>query len=464
MSTSTRLPGSSVVVVGGGIAGLTAAHRLAALGARVTLLEATDRVGGKLRLGSVAGVRLDVGAEAMLARRPEGVALARDLGLELVHPTAATSRVWTRGALRPLPRSVLGVPTDLDQLAASGVLSEEGVRRVRAERVLPPPEHDESVADFVGARLGAEVVDRLVEPLLGGVYAGHARLLSARATIPQVVGLLDRSPSLLEAAAALPAATPGTPVFAGLAGGMGRLPQELAATGSFAVRTGTTVRALRRTPTGFALTLGPTVDPELLEADHVVVAVPAAPASRLLGEVAPVAAAELAGVEHASMAVVTLAFRAADLAAVPADASGFLVPPVDGRHVKAATFSCHKWDWVRAAGRDEDVLVLRTSIGRHREEASLQREDEELVALSLADLAEATGLRAAPVDTHVQRWGGGLPQYAVGHRERVARIRADLAARSADGPGRVAVAGAAYDGVGIPACIASADAAVAALG
>ena len=164
------------------------------------------------------------------------------------------------------------------------------------------------------------------------------------------------------------------------------------------------------------------------------------------------------------MVVVTLAFRAADVAAaIPGDSSGFLVPPTEGRRIKASTFSFAKWDWVRAAGRGaldgDDVVHVRTSLGRHREETALQATDEELVAASLADLAAAVGLTARPVDTHVQRWGGGLPQYALGHLERVARIRADVARV----PG-LAVCGAAYDGVGIPAVIASAHRAAADLG
>jgi oxygen-dependent protoporphyrinogen oxidase len=221
------------------------------------------------------------------------------------------------------------------------------------------------------------------------------------------------------------------------------------------------VRELRRTPEGFALVVGSAADPERLTADEVVVAVPAAPAARLLREVAPVAAAELAGVETASVAVVTLAVRAAEWTGDGAgeQASGFLVPPVDGRRIKAATFSFNKWDWVREAGRSAGgVVLLRTSLGRHREEAALQVPDEELVAASLADLAEATGVRPTPVDAHVQRWGGGLPQYAVGHLDRVARIRAAVA-----GVPGLAVCGAAYDGVGIPSVIASARRAARAL-
>jgi oxygen-dependent protoporphyrinogen oxidase len=190
----------------------------------------------------------------------------------------------------------------------------------------------------------------------------------------------------------------------------------------------------------------------------VVLAVPAAPSARLLSELAPTAAADLAAIEYASMAIVTLAFRAEDLISTGSTdenaftdgGSGFLVPPVDGHTIKASTFSFAKWDWVREAG--DGLLLLRTSVGRHREEAVLQVDDEQLVAVSLADLHEATGLSATPVDTHVQRWGGGLPQSAVGHLDRVARIRDDVARI----PG-LAVCGAAYDGIGIPAVIASAQ-------
>jgi protoporphyrinogen/coproporphyrinogen III oxidase len=443
-----------VVVVGGGIAGLAAAHALAADPAYdVMVLEGSPVAGGKLRRAEVGGVVVDVGAEAMLNRRPEATSLAVELGLDLVHPATRSSAIWTRGALRPMPRSVMGVPADLDQLAASGVLSDEGMARVREEANLPATllDGDVSVAELIGSRLGPEVVDRLVEPLLGGVYAGHASLLSARAAMPQVVALLGRG-SLVDAAAAMPT-TSDVPVFAGIPGGIGRLAEELA--GRLDVRTDHTVRALRRTADGFVLTVGSTAEPLLVEADAVVLATPASPAARLLADLAPTATAALAEIEYASMAIVTLAFRAEDLGLLPG--SGFLVPPVDGRAIKASTFSFAKWDWVREAG--DGMLLLRTSLGRHREEAALQVSDEELVALSLGDLGEAIGLVARPVDTHVQRWGGGLPQYAVGHLDRVARIRADVARV----PG-LAVCGAAYDGIGIPAVIGSARRAAAEVG
>ena len=438
------------MVVGGGIAGLVAARDLAGTGRDVLLLEGSPQVGGKLRSAEVAGLTVDVGAEAMLARRPEGLALAEELGAAVVHPTPATSAVWSRGALRPMPRSLMGVPLDLDDLAASGLLSPEGLARASAE-VETRVDDDVSVGDLVGARLGDELVDRLVEPLLGGVYAGHARRISAAAAVPQLLAMARRG-SLLEQASGVPGSV--APVFASLPGGMGRLPALVADGGGFEVRTSATVRALRRTPSGWALTVGPTTSAETIGADAVVLATPAAATARLLGEVLPDAAAELAAVEAASVAVVTLAFRVQDVPDALFDRSGFLVPPVERRTIKASTFSFAKWAWVRDL--DPDVVVLRTSLGRHREEATLQAADEGLVQVSLADLAAMGGISARPVDTHVQRWGGALPQYAVGHLDRVARIRAAVGTQ----PG-LAVCGAAYDGVGVPAVIGSARRAVA---
>lgn len=444
-----------VVVVGGGMAGLVAARGLAAGGREVLLLEGSPELGGKLRSAEVAGLTVDVGAEAMLARRPEGLDLARELGVEVVHPTVATSGVWSRGALRELPRSLMGVPFDLDQLAASGVLSSEGLARARVEAT-GVPDDDVSVGDLVASRLGDEIVDRLVEPLLGGVYAGHARQISAAAAAPQLLAMARRG-SLLEQASAVPASV--APVFAALPGGMGRLPGLVRDGGGFEVRTSATVRALRRTTSGWALTVGPTTHPETVEAAAVVLATPAAATARLLADDVPDAAAELAAIDAASVAVVSLAFRAEDLPDVLFERSGFLVPPVEQRTIKASTFSFAKWAWVRDL--DPDVVVLRTSLGRHGEEVTLQAADDGLVRVSLADLAAMAGITARPVDTHVQRWGGALPQYAVGHLDRVARIRAALAPRPGLALPPIALCGAAYDGVGIPAVIGSARRAVA---
>lgn len=437
-----------VVVVGAGIGGLTAARDLALAGRDVLVLEGSPEIGGKLRRAEVARVTVDVGAEAMLARRPEGVALAADLGIDVVHPTAAGSGLWSRGALRRLPRSLMGVPFDLDELAASGVLSEAGLARARVERIGPAPDDDVSVGDLVAERLGDEVVERLVEPLLGGVYAGSARRISTAAAVPQLLAMARRG-SLLDQASAV--VSSDDPAFAGIAGGMGRLADALAA--GLEVRTSATVRAVERASGSWRLTVGSAAAPETVTARALVLATPAAPTARLLGDVAPDAARELATIEAASVAVVTLAFEAAAVEAL-AEHSGFLVPPVERRGIKASTFSFVKWDWVREAG--DGIALLRTSLGRHGEEATLQAPDEALVATSLAELSALAGVTATPVGTHVQRWGGGLPQYAVGHVDLVARVRAAL-------PPGIVVCGAAYDGVGIPAVIGSAHRAVAEL-
>ncbi|WP_055702772.1 protoporphyrinogen oxidase [Streptomyces silaceus] len=458
-ATDTGTGSGHAVVIGGGIAGLAAAHRLLASGtaARVTLLEASDRLGGKLRAGEIAGVRVDLGAESMLARRPEAVALARETGLadRLQPPATATAALWTRGALRPMPKGhVMGVPGDASALA--GVLSEEGLRRIEEDRGLPPTEvgDDVAVGAYVAARLGREVVDRLVEPLLGGVYAGDAYRISMRSAVPQLFAAARTHTSLTEGVRDIQARAAHHqqtgPVFMGIDGGIGQLPLAVAdavrARGG-EIRTGTAVTGLRRTPQGWQVVTGE----ETIDAEAVVVAVPAYAAAALLGVEAPAAAAELATVEYASMALTTLAYRRDEID-LP-EGSGFLVPPVDGHTIKASTFASRKWGWIDR--QDPGLLVLRTSVGRYGETKILERDDAELVEVSRHDLREATGLTATPVATTVTRWHDGLPQYPVGHHARVARIREHVSRL----PGLV-VCGAAYDGVGIPACVASADAAV----
>ncbi len=457
MTRSTPGP-ARVVVVGGGIAGLSAALAVRSRlpDATVTVLEAAPRVGGKLALGEVAGVPVDLGAESVLARRPEAVELIRAVGLgsELIEPSTTSALVRAGGSLHPLPsRTMLGIPGDLGALRGAGVLSDAAVAAVAGEPAAPPLlplAADVSVGSLVRARLGDEVADRLVEPLLGGVYAGRVDELSLRATMPALWTRLSiAGGSLVRAAQETVGAgaageertTPGA-VFASLSGGLGRLPQRLASSGLFTVRTGVTARVMRRTPTGFALECGAVPAAELVEAEAVIVALPAAKAARLLRGVADPAAAELAGIDSASMAIITLAYRDADLPV----GSGVLVAAREGLTVKASTFSSQKWPMATGG-----LVVLRASVGRAGEATVLQRDDDDLVAAVRRDLRSLVGLTAEPVDALVTRWGGGLPQYAVGHVERVERVVRSVS----DVPG-LAVCGAAYDGVGVPACIASA--------
>jgi protoporphyrinogen/coproporphyrinogen III oxidase len=492
-----------VVIVGGGISGLAAAFFLSDEAVRVTVLEGSPRLGGKLSVSEIAGVAVDEGAEALLVTRPEGTALIAGVGLadQRVTPGTTSSAIWTRGALRALPRrQFMGVPSDLAELARSGVLSSEGVARADQDLELPPTarDGDVAVAQYVGARLGAEVVDRLVDPLLGGVYAGRSAELSFDATLPALAAASRRHRSLAEAAGSLlppqpPAQLPPQPpaqlpspasaaaqaggqngspaaatrsggsVFTTLAGGLGTLPAFLAKASGAAVRTGATVRELSRTGAGWRLTLGSAAAPEYVDADAVILAVPARPAGRLLAQLPGMSAAVTAfgEISYASMAIVTLAYpRSAFPGTGPGLGalgwSGYLVPAVDGRAVKAATFSTVKWPHLARPSSPgaEPLEIVRCSVGRIGEEGLLQRTDGELAALAAAELAAATGAHGEPAAARVTRWGGALPQYAVGHLDRVARIRVAVGAQ----PG-LAVCGAAYDGPGIPACVATARAA-----
>jgi oxygen-dependent protoporphyrinogen oxidase len=447
-----------VAVVGGGVSGLAAAHRLRTLlpTARVTVLEQRDRLGGVLRTVDLAGVAYDVGAEAFLARRPEVPALLDELGLggELVTPGPATPTVRAGGATVPLPPgTLLGVPTAAARLAR--ILSPDGARAAAAERARPlrwEPGGDAALGALLRDRFGDELTDRLVDPLLGGVYAGRVDALGLRATLPALAAALDGGAPSLTAAAdravrGEPPAVPASPVFGALRRGYATLVDALAATAE--VRLSTTVRALHRRPGGWRLVLGP--GQGVRDADAVVLAVPAPAVARLLAAVAPAAARAAGGIELASSVVVALAYREADVALPPT--SGVLVAAGEPLAIKAATHSSCKWPHL--APRATDGLVrLRASLGRFGEAATLQVDDAELVARVRADLAALTGTTAAPVAVRVQRWGGGLPQYAVGHLDRVAAIEAAVAAL----PG-LAVAGAALHGVGVPACVATARAA-----
>ncbi len=426
-----------VAVVGGGVAGLTAAYELGKAGLDVVVLEGADRIGGKLRLAEIDGVTVDVGAEALLARRPEATALLTELGLGdlTANPATISAAIWTRGALRTMPPSVMGVPSDLDALMASGIVEQPPV-----SRPTPLPTGDVSVGEFVRTRVGDEILERLVEPLLGGVYAGRADDLSLAAAGAPIRALGE---DLLAGAAAVSSTRDGGPVFAGIVGGVGRLPLALADAAGAEIRTGAVVRDLQRVGAGWQLTLAGGHE----SADAVVVATPGPAAGRLLAGAAPEAAFELAGIEYASTALVTVVVD--DDLDLPG--SGFLVPPVDGTAIKGATFSSQKWAWLGESGR----TVLRASVGRFGDTALLHHDDATVAATAIADLRTALGHLPEPTAWHVQRWGGALPQYEVGHLDRIGIVDRAIAAV----PG-LELCGAAYRGVGVPAVIGSAQDAV----
>ncbi|MCE0767244.1 protoporphyrinogen oxidase [Pseudonocardia kujensis] len=463
----------SIAVVGAGISGLAAAHRLRVLlgpAARIVVVERADRVGGVLRTVDLAGRPFDVGAEAFLARRPEVPALLAELGLEneIVHPTGARPTIRAGGGTAAMPGGTLmGVPTAGAQLA--GVLSEAGLAAAAAEPHRPlrwEPGQDAALGVLLRERFGPEVPARLTDPLLGGVYAGRVDALGLRATVPALAAALDAgAPSLTEAAtrAAPPPAPPAAggsdgsggprvsgqaagPVFGAVRGGYGLLLGALCAASGAELRLGTTVRGLERRGRGWRLVLGPTTAPEALDVDAVVLAVPAPAVHRLLAGPVPAAAGAAGGIELASSVVIAFAFHG-----IPGpETSGILVAADEPLAIKAATHSSAKWAHVSPDG----LVRLRVSLGRYGEAAALQVDDAELVARARADLATLHGITAEPLAVHVQRWGGGLPQYAPGHLDRVAALEAAVAAV----PG-LEVVGAALHGVGVAACVGTARAA-----
>ncbi|WP_165404036.1 protoporphyrinogen oxidase [Egicoccus halophilus] len=433
-----------VAIVGGGITGLATAWHLRD-DAEVTVYEAATRPGGEIRTVEFADAPMDVGADAFLARHPEAERLARALGLgdeDLVAPATGQVHVWTRGRLRPLPGgTVFGVPTDLREVARSGVLSPAALARATLEPLLPRREGpgDRSVADLVARRFGTAVVDALVEPLLGGVYAGRADRLSTEATVPPVWAAATAHRSLTRGLREHRAGTrhDDRPVFLTVRGGMSRLVTRLQDALGGRVRLATPVHEVEADAAGWRLHTenGP------VAYDEVVLAVPPAVAARLLVGVCDDAARELAGMASASVGVVALAYDRDAAATVPAG-SGLLVPRSEGRLIKAATFSSRKWPH----HGERERFLLRASVGRVDDASALELDDDELADRVDAEVRAATGILEPAEQWFVQRWPAALPQYDVGHRARVERIRHALAAR----PG-LHLGGTALDGLGIAA-------------
>ena len=447
--------GPRVAVIGGGITGLATAWYLRA-GAgparpEVTVLEASGRPGGKIRTEELADVPVEAGPDTFLARVPWAVDLAREVGLgdDLVPPATGQAFIWHEGGLHLLPgRTVLGVPVTARALLANTLLSPQGRARAALDLVLPRrpvPAADPSVAEVVGGRLGREVLDRLVEPLVGGIHAGRADALSLRSAARPLASAAQRHRSLVLGLQGERRSQRSGPVFLAVAGGMERLVERLAASLDGAeLRLATTARALTAEGGRWRVVCEPGPD---VMADAVVVTVPAFAAAPLLSDAAPAAAEELDGLHYASVVTATLGYRPEALAR-PLAGSGFLVPRTVGTLTTAGTFSSVKWPALAASG----LALLRASAGRYGDERALALDDGELVASLHAELAEIVGLTAAPVTSRVDRWPNSFPQYEPGHEERVARIERALASRSG-----LFVAGAAYGGLGIAACVQSAE-------
>ncbi|MCH9816056.1 MAG: protoporphyrinogen oxidase [Actinomycetia bacterium] len=460
-----------VCVIGGGIAGLSAAHNVLANAKHpidVTVLEASDALGGKLRVSEIADVPVDEGAEAVQATRPEAVALARAVGLDrdLVHPEVFGASLWIGNELLKMPPTVMGIPTDLRALTASKVLPLNTILKMPLEyhKTATRFDNDVSVGAFVEERLGREVVDTLVEPVLGGVYAGRADALSLEATVPALFRELRNQRSLLKAAeftsrgGGRQAGARRGPVFAGIRGGVGRLPaaiaDDLVSLGAD-VRRNAPVRSIHRLADHWRVIVGTPDNQEVLEAEEIILAVPPQQASDLLAHICPPAANDLGLIDMSSMATVAMAYPAK--AVGPMRGSGFLVPPSEQRTIKAANYASRKWDWVsrRAKtrrGESDSMVMLRASVGRLGEEEVLSLDDKEIAARVHDDLQAAIGISELPLQYRVTRWNDAIPQYSTGHVRRVERIRAAVS-----GVPGLEVCGAAFDGVGVAAVIGSAN-------
>jgi oxygen-dependent protoporphyrinogen oxidase len=440
-----------VVVVGGGIAGLAAAYRLARIApdAELTVVECDDRVGGKLVTQREEGYVVEGAADSFLSRKPRGIGLVEELGLagRLIgrRPEHARSFVRRGEELQPLPEGLTGmIPTDLDALEKDALLSPEGRQRLAAEVELPaePAGGDESIASFVTRRLGTEAYERLVEPLMTGIYGGDGAQLSLQATFPNLRALELEHGSLLRGLRVQSAPPSEYPPFVSFRDGMGGLVDELtAALASARMLTGRAAIALQRRSFGWEVELE---GQEVLDADGVVLAVPAFAAAELLGGLDVELAGEHAAIPYASSAIVTLAYPA-DVH--PLDGYGYLVPRAEGSEVLACTWSSSKWEGRAPAG----CSLIRVYLGRFGGRDVTEDSHEALLACAREEL-RVLDIEAEPERTWIHRWPRGMPQYVLGHPERLERIDAALERH----PG-LALAGAAYRGVGIPDCIHSGE-------
>ena len=447
-----------VIVVGGGVSGLATAYflrRLDGPGTEVTLVESSDRLGGKVLTQRVCGYPVDAGPDALLVRVPAVRSLLEDLGLTdaVVEPGAAGAFVWSRGRLRPLPPSTLfGVPQKLLPLLRSGLLSPVGIARAALDLVLPRRrlrDEDPSVGALLRPRLGAQVFDRLVDPLLGGVYAGRADLLSARSTVPEIEAIARAHRSIYLGTRARPApSTTAGPALVTLDGGLSRLVDALsAACDGCEMELGAGVEDLSRHPDGYLLRL---TDGRELTADAVVLATPAFVTAGLLAQIAPAAAAAAAEVPYADVASVTFVYPRAALAR-DLDGTGFLVPPREGMLLVGCSWLSAKWPHLA----DPSVVLVRGMVGRFGDARFTTMDDEELVKRVHGELVRTMGLTAAPKEASVQRWPRAMPQYTVGHQDRLDRLDEGLS--GLPGLPGLAVTGAAYRGVGLASCVGQAE-------
>ena len=464
MAVSSR----HVVIVGGGIAGLTAAYavhdRAATAGfpLRCTVIEAASEWGGKILTHKVGGFVMEAGPDSFLSQKPWAIDLCRQLGLsdQLINtnPLKEKAFVFSRGRLRPLPDGlVVIVPTNLGPFLRSGLLSWSGMARMALDLVLPAQpatDGDESLATFFRRRLGHEAFERLIEPLMAGIYAGDAQQMSLRATFPQFLDMERRYGSLIRGMLADRRSGPpknsnggGRTTFVTLRDGLQTLVHALVAQ---LEKVGTTLLSARRVAVlrRRSAQAGPPYDVLLendsaIEADAVVLATPAYVAGALVNGFCPTAAKYLKAIPYASTATVSLAYDQATLGP-RAKGFGFVVPRIEHRDVLAATWTSQKWGHRAPPSRS----VVRCYVGGIGREEILQLSDETVIRRVRNELNEMAGITAVPMYTEVNRWARAMPQYTIGHLERLNQLHTALEPYHG-----LYLTGAGYRGIGLPDCI-----------
>lgn len=443
-----------VAVVGGGITGLAAAHGLRlwaqSVGAEVTLFEASHRLGGVIRSLDLGGVRVEGGPDSLITRKPAAIELARSLGLgpQLIglNPAVHGAYIYHRGRLHPIPDGLMaGVPTTVEGLWNSRLLSWKGKLRALGDLVLPSPyaANDMALGRLLRQRMGHQVVDRIAAPILSGIYAGDIDKLSLEATAPHIATLARQNKGLMRAARAArrPAEAPEKSLFMTLENGMETLVLALIRSlASVSIRTDCPVRDIAPADHGrYWVNTGET---SLELYDAVILATPAWATAQLL-KMSPSLSQQLEKIPYTNLAIVIGVYHPTDISH-PMDKTGVLVPVGEDVSMTAATWVRSKW----AYRHPLPLVPIRGFYGRAAEPVDLQWSDQKFVAMFRRDLQRTMGLEANPVAYRVMRIPHGMPQYLVGHRSRVRDIYERLKAW----PG-IYVAGAAYDGVGIPDCI-----------
>ena len=451
-----------VLVIGGGITGLAAAHALVKAGIPVTLAEASDRLGGKIRTERTDGFLVESGPDSFVSYRPAALQLVRELGLadSVVRPVAPrVVHIRTGGRFVPLPQEMgLVLPSRLRPFVTTSLFSPVQKLRMGLDLVLPRDglARGVGVGVYLRRRLGPSLVDRLAGPLLGGVYGTSIDELSLLAVVPQLRDAErdHRSLFLASLAAGRARRAGGESPFVTLAGGTGQLigalVDALGRSPDVDLRLRTPVARLERSGTGVAALLG---TGETLHADAIIVTAPGPEAARLLDDVAPAAAAGIRTIPHGTTAVVSLGYRSEQFPAPPVG-HGFLVAAGEPLSIDACTISSSKWP-----ERAPDGMVLVRAFIGSRSGRATGMPDGAVVAAAVRDVAATLGARGDPVLVRLARLAGQMPQYTVGHLDRVAKIFAGL-----DGMPGLLLAGAPYRGLGIPDCVAQGQAAARAAG